>query len=495
MKFIFICLFLFVVPLGAQAAVVINEIAWMGTEVSASDEWIELYNDGATAVDVTGWELTDGINLSIALAGSIAAGAHAVLERTDDDSASGTAFLVYTGALANSGATLSVYRGDSSLEDRVAGGEHWESIGGDNTTKETPQYTPDGWVTAEATPGAPSSIVASNVNKEAEDDAQQEEELVSAPTSTPAPSVSGTSSGGSSRNAPTVRTSAPHSLPLSLSLISPERAYVRQEISLSAEGSGMSKVIINSLIHEWNFGDLTTAQGKEVAHRFQYPGEYVVVVHSQYKDYAAYARKTITVLPTSFSITTNAGGDIQVHNDAPYEVDASLYKVAAGGTLTFPEGTIILPNATITIPKEKLQYMGNTSVVLFDDTGTPASSFFPTLPEAVTVVSPVVQGQELLSATTPPSPTSIQTPLALPAPLPVNFTFAYEVAVVEELTREQKPTIPQEAAPPETDTSQMATSSNVPNTTPKEKWPYFALLAVIGLGITVVFVGKGTDKL
>ena len=39
-------------PALAQSsrAVVINEIAWMGTTLSTSDEWIELYNRGTEAV-------------------------------------------------------------------------------------------------------------------------------------------------------------------------------------------------------------------------------------------------------------------------------------------------------------------------------------------------------------------------------------------------------------------------------------------------------------
>lgn len=40
-----------------STSVVINEIAWMGTEVSASDEWMELYNNTNKDIDLTGWGL------------------------------------------------------------------------------------------------------------------------------------------------------------------------------------------------------------------------------------------------------------------------------------------------------------------------------------------------------------------------------------------------------------------------------------------------------
>jgi len=37
--------------------VVINEVAWAGTQCSANDEWIELYNNTSEAIDLTGWVL------------------------------------------------------------------------------------------------------------------------------------------------------------------------------------------------------------------------------------------------------------------------------------------------------------------------------------------------------------------------------------------------------------------------------------------------------
>ena len=93
MRWLPVLLFL-VFPVNAQAAVTFSEIAWMGGEDSANDEWIELYNSGSDLVSVDGWTISDGMNLDIELSGSIGAGSYAVLERTDDSSAPGGAFLV-----------------------------------------------------------------------------------------------------------------------------------------------------------------------------------------------------------------------------------------------------------------------------------------------------------------------------------------------------------------------------------------------------------------
>lgn len=168
---LWILLFYFLTqPVVAHGAILINEIAWMGTSVSPTDEWIELYNDSNEPVSVEGWTLEDNNALAIELTGTIRQGGFAVLERTDDGSVEGKAFLTYTGALSNKGKTLTLRRPDNSVEDQVVGGDNWENIGGDNVTKETAQWVGTRWVTTSPTPGeantAPAprpSIRASNV--------------------------------------------------------------------------------------------------------------------------------------------------------------------------------------------------------------------------------------------------------------------------------------------------------------------------------------------
>ncbi len=88
--------------------VVISEVAWMGTEASANDEWIELYNTTDHAISLIGWRLesADG-SPSIALVGTIPAQGFFLLERTDDNTVSDIpADQIYSGALSNSGETL-----------------------------------------------------------------------------------------------------------------------------------------------------------------------------------------------------------------------------------------------------------------------------------------------------------------------------------------------------------------------------------------------------
>ena len=116
--------------------VAINEIAWMGTVASANDEWIELVNNTAAPIDLAGWTLTalDGTP-NIVLSGTIPAGGHFLLERTDDNTVPGLlADKIYTGALGNAGEVLSLRDAAAGLQDDV---DAWYA--GNSTTRQTMQ--------------------------------------------------------------------------------------------------------------------------------------------------------------------------------------------------------------------------------------------------------------------------------------------------------------------------------------------------------------------
>jgi Lamin Tail Domain len=89
--------------------VIINEVAWAGTQASANDEWIELWNTGPDPILLDGWRLTDGGDLDLRLAGSIEAYGFYLMERTDDSTiADISADFIYTGSLNNGGETLTL---------------------------------------------------------------------------------------------------------------------------------------------------------------------------------------------------------------------------------------------------------------------------------------------------------------------------------------------------------------------------------------------------
>src|SRR4030042_901353 len=101
--------------------IVINEISWMGTVESSNDEWMELYNNTGSAINLNDWVLKSADDVpKINLQGEIKPGGFYLLERTDDNTLSDiTADQIYTGALENAGEKLELYDNAGNLIDSV----------------------------------------------------------------------------------------------------------------------------------------------------------------------------------------------------------------------------------------------------------------------------------------------------------------------------------------------------------------------------------------
>ncbi len=144
------------VALGASFQdAIFSEIAWMGTTVSANDEWLEIYNNTASAIDLNGWKIVaeDG-SPSIALQGAIAPMNFFVLERTNDETLPNiNAQQIYTGALENSGENLKLYDQNNNLIDEIKAEGSW--LAGDNATKQTMVRRNSLWQNSKTTGGTP----------------------------------------------------------------------------------------------------------------------------------------------------------------------------------------------------------------------------------------------------------------------------------------------------------------------------------------------------
>jgi len=124
--------------LGAKNLdIVINEICWMGTNVSQNKEWIELYNNTKTLTSLDGWKLiSEDKGIEIELKGVISAEGFFLLERTDDNSVPKIlANQIYKGYLSNEGERLSLIDESEKIIDGIDCSESW--FGGNNLTKST----------------------------------------------------------------------------------------------------------------------------------------------------------------------------------------------------------------------------------------------------------------------------------------------------------------------------------------------------------------------
>ena len=97
----------------------INEVAWMGTLASSDDEWMELYNPGASSIDLQNWRLVaDDGSPDIVLNGTISAGGYFLLERAYDNVVTDvTADQIYFGELEDSDEILRLRAPDGAIVD------------------------------------------------------------------------------------------------------------------------------------------------------------------------------------------------------------------------------------------------------------------------------------------------------------------------------------------------------------------------------------------
>jgi hypothetical protein len=105
-------------PVGARR-VLINEIAWAGTQADGSmGQWIELYNPGSSPIDITDWHLIAADSVpDIPLSGSISANGYFLLARRIDVFQSLAVQQVFSDSFSSSGESLNLFTGSGELID------------------------------------------------------------------------------------------------------------------------------------------------------------------------------------------------------------------------------------------------------------------------------------------------------------------------------------------------------------------------------------------
>ncbi|MFA5742434.1 MAG: lamin tail domain-containing protein [Candidatus Paceibacterota bacterium] len=116
--------------------IAINEVSWMGTEKTASDEWLELYNNANYGINLNGWSLMVQDSFQVNLKGMIPAKGFYLLERSDDQTLPNIpADMIFKGSLVNKGQKIGLYNKAGILVDEIDCSQGW--FGGDNVSKQT----------------------------------------------------------------------------------------------------------------------------------------------------------------------------------------------------------------------------------------------------------------------------------------------------------------------------------------------------------------------
>lgn len=165
--------------------ILINEVAWMGTSTSSSDEWIELKNISDQDVSIEDWQLLDkdkNIKVIFDKGETIKAGEFYLLERTDDESVSNiSADKIYSGALKDSDEGLMLFDQYCHLIDSVSASPDWPA--GHKADKRTMErgvglswhtYSGEGHLGIMGSPKQENSINASVENNQTEENQEPE---------------------------------------------------------------------------------------------------------------------------------------------------------------------------------------------------------------------------------------------------------------------------------------------------------------------------------
>lgn len=320
-------------PLLAFADVRVNEIAWMGTQNSAQDEWIELYS--ASGESLEGWILktADG-GMFIPLSGNIPAGGFFLIERTDDTTVPNIPadqIAPFGSGLSNSGEILILLNASGEEKDKVDASGGWPA--GDNATKDTMQKAGDKWITAPGTPKAENKKGSSNVS----------------PTPTPTPT--NVSQDRTADKIPPKDDAQKMSAEINLI----DTGIAGAEIFFEGRAFGFDGKETNADRYVWNFGDGARASGKNVPHSYQFPGVYQVSFTISKGEYSASAYDSIEIVPSEIYISEIKPGQdswIEIRNGSSKKIDISGWSISSDNKkFTFPSGTFISSNAYLVIPE------------------------------------------------------------------------------------------------------------------------------------------------
>lgn len=348
-------------------ALVINEIMSNPVGDDGGREWIEIYNNSSSTVDIS--------NLSISIKGAAAIAAFPLSGGTSlapngyaiiGSVVSGTTkfsqdYSEYNGPLYKSSISL-VNTGVTSIELKI-NGMSADILSSYTAAKEglTLSRVSGSFVSGNPTPGADNQV--------ASEDGQINHTTVTASTTTA-----------------TQSTIAQASAPLADIVL-----YLPQEKIAVAGAATLFTVFgltrggkqIENLAYTWAYGDGGQSVGSSTEYRYAYPGRYVATVEGGNGYVLGSGRVVVKVVAPDIVIRSIGSGKygsyVDIENPNPYELDLSQWRlVIDGASFLFPKNTFLLPNNITHISGLA---MGFASTTMNDHTSV--KIVFPNLEEVV----------------------------------------------------------------------------------------------------------------
>jgi len=329
------------VPKIVFGATLINEIAWMGTEIEGVDpgswwryEWLELYNNGEP-VALNGWKIElyrDNLDFTIQLTGTI--NDYFLIVSSDKIPNYDFNYSNLGGKFNNNGQRIVLKDNQNNIVEEINYfPDGWPT--GDNATKQTMERITTGWQTSLNPGGTPKATNSSGAVEEPESTTQKPETPL-IPTG----------------NNPPIADAGDNII-----------AFINQEIKF--DGTKSSDPDNNELHYEWNMGNGGLIEKPTFTYIYNYPGTYLVTLMVYDGQY--YVWDTITVEIQVGQIIINeflpnpSGKDeeeewIEIYNDSDSIIDISDWQLddeASGSApFIFPQNTLIAPKSYIIFSRQ-----------------------------------------------------------------------------------------------------------------------------------------------
>lgn len=340
-------------PCIVSAQVTITEFMYDAPGTDDKQEWVEIYNGGSTAVDLTKWKINDGSNHVLNVppknggVGSITIqpGGYAIL--ASDAPTFVTAYpnvanvIDTTLSLSNTSGTIQLIDDAGAVADTVTYAKAQGAAGDGNTLQ---------WNGSTYVPGTSSPGVAFDPSMAAAETSDS--------TSGSTDTTSGTQTQTSTQSSQTTAVS---------SYVAPPTPSIYAYAGKDRDVIAGADVIFQGAAYNkkgdaigpqdkvrflWTFGDGGSAEGPAVTHRFAQPGRYAVVLDLAQAMDAASAQIVITAHPVSIDVSVD-NGSIILANRSGRDLDLSGWFLQSGtARAQLPPHTILLKGATIPFSPE-----------------------------------------------------------------------------------------------------------------------------------------------
>jgi hypothetical protein len=347
---------LFAVPMTGWAQIVMTEVMYDVPGTDTGREWVEVRNDGATAVDLSAWKFFEAnVAHKIAAVGStnIAPGAFALIADVPDK------FLAdnpgFAGYVFDSAFSLS---GDGeALILRDAAGTDIDSVSYDTTIGAkgdgmSLQKTADGrWVAATPTPGSANTATQSEITADDSGDADAAGSGIASTTG----SVTGGASSSASQDSQATLAHASQAIAntgtdaIDLEVTSGRARLGFVDTPLEFRARVRKGAPATSTVeHAWSMGDGFVEYGAVIQHAYRFSGTYAVVLNSSSRDSRAVSRVVVRIAEPEVSVVGATDQYVEIRNESALELNLGGWLIQTESERFFiGRDTIIAPKGSL----------------------------------------------------------------------------------------------------------------------------------------------------